>query len=350
MKVKVFDFFSGCGGTSVGMQEAGFEITFAVDIDKDATDTFKKNFPNTVVVTNDIKKIPESFLKEHIEPKDSITLFCGCAPCQPFSRQNKQKKDDDPRRELLAEFSRFVKFWLPDFVVIENVPGLQKLKNNENGPFANFLQLLDNLGYKYGYSILPAAAYGVPQIRNRLVLIASIKTKVTLPPFTHGKGSDTPYSTVKDWIDNLPPLSAGEVDSHDPDHQSAALSDVNLERIKLTLEGGDRRDWPDHLKLDCHNNYTGHSDVYGRLSWSKHASALTTRCISYSNGRFGHPNQDRAISIREAACLQTFPRDYKFCGTLNSKAKQIGNAVPPLMAQKIAEHIIFLLKENKKYP
>jgi len=149
-----------------------------------------------------------------------------------------------------------------------------------------------------------------------------------------------PVSTVADWISGLESLDAGQQSSSDPDHQAMALSLLNRERILSTPEGGGRGDWPVHLVLKCHEGHRGHSDVYGRLSWDKPAAAMTTRCISYSNGRFGHPSECRAISLREAACLQTFPRNYRFLGTLTSKARQVGNAVPPLMAQKIGETII----------
>jgi DNA (cytosine-5)-methyltransferase 1 len=145
---------------------------------------------------------------------------------------------------------------------------------------------------------------------------------------------------VQDWIGNLPRIRAGETHPDDQDHQAALLSDINLKRIALTPEGGNRESWPQNLWLDCHRDHKGHTDVYGRLSWNKPAAGLTTRCISYSNGRFGHPEQNRAISVREAACLQTFPRHYAFRGNLNSRARQIGNAVPPLMAQRFGEAIL----------
>lgn len=155
-----------------------------------------------------------------------------------------------------------------------------------------------------------------------------------IPAPTHGP--DAPeggYTTVANWIKDLPEISAGQTHPSDPDHSAAKLADINLQRIRATPEGGSRDSWPRSLWLECHKNYSGHSDVYGRLAWNKQASGLTTRCTSYSNGRFGHPTQDRAISVREAACLQTFPRSYEFTGTLTSKARQIGNAVPPRMAE-----------------
>ncbi len=338
MSIKVFDFFSGCGGTSCGFAAAGLDIVFALDNDAVAIETFKENFPDVQVEISNIQNVEPEKLAFLIGERQHPLLFSGCAPCQPFSRQNRNKINNDPRRNLLSEFLRFVNYWLPEYVVVENVPGMQHLKSE--GPFEDFVRSLNGLGYKVSYEVLPASIYGVPQRRKRLVLIASISTNVTLPSATHGVSVGVKCSTVRDWISDLPEIHNGETSVEDPDHQSARLSETNLIRIKATPEGGGRESWPKELWLDCHKRYSGHTDVYGRLHWDKSASGLTTRCISYSNGRFGHPIQNRAISIREAACLQTFPRSYRFKGTLQSKARQIGNAVPPLMAKNIAEAIL----------
>jgi len=340
MSIQVYDFFSGCGGTSCGLEAAGLEIAFGLDIDSDASSTFQKNFPNAEVCSEDIKKIVPAYLVSLIGQRQQPLLFCGCAPCQPFSKQNRQQKKQDDRKGLLLEFARFVEYWNPEYVLVENVPGLQNI--GQSTVFNKFLSMLEKDGYKWSIDILPAKSFGVPQSRKRLVLLASRDGIPGLPKDTHGPKTSAPYSTVKDWITGLPRLTAGQTDLDDPDHQSAKLSKLNIKRIQATPEGGGRGSWPAKLRLDCHKNHIGHSDVYGRLSWERLASALTTKCISYSNGRFGHPDQDRAISLREAACLQTFPRNYQFCGSLQSRARQIGNAVPPLMAQKIAEHILSL--------
>jgi DNA (cytosine-5)-methyltransferase 1 len=152
-----------------------------------------------------------------------------------------------------------------------------------------------------------------------------------------------PFSPIKDWILGLPKLPAGGVNLGDPDHCATQLSAVNLKRIQMTPEGGGRRDWPDYLKLNCHSDHTGHTDVYGRLAYDNLSSTLTTRCCSYSNGRFGHPTEDRAISVREAACIQTFPRHFTFTGSITSKARQIGNAVPPLLPKTIGQYFKYFL-------
>ncbi|WP_371254458.1 DNA cytosine methyltransferase [Pseudomonas oleovorans] len=202
---------------------------------------------------------------------------------------------------------------------------------------------LESLGYSYESMVVEAQWYGVPQKRSRLILLASRQHEARLPLPTHGK-TGLPYSTVRDWISNLPPLKHGETSSIDRDHFAMKLSDINLERIKATPQGGGREHWPDRLILPCHRGYKGHIDVYGRLSWDKPAVGLTTKCISYSNGRFGHPSQDRAISLREAACLQTFPKTFQFTGSKASKARQVGNAVPPLMAKSVGLSIIKTIK------
>lgn len=339
-KIKVFDFFSGCGGTSQGLKTAGCEISFGLDFDYDSGQTFIANNPTASFINEDIRSVHVHDLFNIVGDarKDSFILFSGCAPCQPFSKQNQKKNKTDPRRELLTEFGRFVGHYTPDYVLIENVPGLQKVDVSD-GPLSDFITLLKDKCYNLAYGVIPALWYGVPQTRERFVLMASLHSKIHLPEQTHN-GEDIPFSTVRDWIGGIPSLAAGESHPTLPDHVSAKLSAINLKRIRATPEGKGREYWPRELLLECHKNHAGHSDVYGRLAWDKPASGLTTRCISYSNGRFGHPEQDRAISVREAALLQTFPIDYIFTGSMISKAKQIGNAVPPKMAESIGRVFI----------
>jgi DNA (cytosine-5)-methyltransferase 1 len=338
--IKVLDFFSGCGGTSAGFAQSGLDVSFALEIDTDAAGSFAANFPNAKVLCNDIRKTKASALNDILKDENTLTLFCGCAPCQPFSRQNGNKRRDDPRQDLLSHFGRFVKYWRPDYVFVENVPGLQRLPDKDS-PLFMFESLLRRLGYEYQVGVLPALWFGVPQTRERLVLLATKNGTIQLPKAKFGEGTAHPrFSTVRDWIADLPPIEAGETCQSDHEHQASALSSLNLRRIAVTPEGGGRESWARSLWLPCHKDHVGHSDVYGRLSWDLPASGLTTRCISYSNGRFGHPEQNRAISIREAACLQTFPMSYRFTGSLTSRARQIGNAVPPMMAKAIGDCIL----------
>jgi DNA (cytosine-5)-methyltransferase 1 len=237
----------------------------------------------------------------------------------------------------LSHFGRFVRYFRPEFVLVENVPGLQSI-SEEPGPLPSFLALLRKLDYYVTTGTVDCCDYGVPQKRQRFVLLASNLGTVSLPPKTHGPGTaNERFSTVGEWIADLPPLKAGEQCNTVPNHRAANLSIKNLQRIHATPPGGGRLDWPAELVLACHAGHTGHTDVYGRLRMDQPASALTTRCISLSNGRFGHPIQDRALSVREAASLQTFTRTFQFSGSLNSMARQIGNAVPMLLAQRLGE-------------
>ncbi|MBF0310161.1 MAG: DNA cytosine methyltransferase [Magnetococcales bacterium] len=334
MTIDFFDFFSGCGGSSCGMQSAGLAVRFGLDIDPDARATFTSNFKDAVFLCDDIKNIHENQLNELIGKKrNNPILFGACAPCQPFSKQNRQRSCKDERRSLLSEFQRFVQKYQPEYVFIENVPGIQTV-DEEVGPFADFLKLLSELEYYYNHRIVMACHYGVPQNRPRMVLMASRLGRIAIPERTHGPGTSNPdLPTVREWIGKLPAIAAGEIDDSIPNHRAARLSDLNMKRIKATPIEGGRSDWPLELRLNCHDNHRGHTDVYGRMHWDKPASTLTTRCISLSNGRFGHPEQHRAISVREAACLQTFPMDFVFHGNLNSMARQIGNAVPVRLAE-----------------
>ena len=326
------------------------EILAGIDIDKDAAQTYKHNFPEAEFICKDVQKITATSLDNIIgKERDYALLFCTCAPCQPFSKQNRQKSDQDERISLLDELHRFIRRFKPEFIFLENVPGIQKEKDKGSGPLSRFKHLLSSLGYEFVDEVIYAQDYGIPQRRRRLVLIASRVGKISIPYRTHGPGRENPkYEPVWEWISHLPKIKAGEECKITPNHRAAELSPLNFKRIKNTPKGGDRRDWPKELQLECHKKYTGHSDVYGRMFKNKPASALTTRCISLSNGRFGHPVQNRAISVREAACLQTFPMDFIFFGNLNSMAQQIGNAVPVLLAKHFGEAFIEKILDTNK--
>lgn len=337
MAINVFDFFSGCGGTSQGFQDAGLNPVFALDFDQDASNTYKHNFKDVHVKTIDIRHFPTKRLLPLISQLgDAPTLFCGCAPCQPFTKQNTDKPQHDKRVNLLTSFGRFVHAYLPHYIFIENVPGFQGV--NVDSPLLKFCTLIEKLGYIHRVKIIEAQDYGVPQCRRRLVLIASRVAPLEFPAPTHGPDAGVNYSTVRDWIAGLPPLSAGESHPDVPNHRAASLAPINQLRIRSTPPEQDRRAWPKELQLNCHRNHSGHTDVYGRMKWDAPASGLTTKCISLSNGRYGHPEQHRAISVREAACLQTFPRHFEFFGSLQSQARQIGNAVPAKLAEVFGRH------------
>lgn len=344
-KIRVYDFFCGCGGTSAGLQKAGMEIVLGVDFDQDAAATYAYNFPKSVMMNRDIRSVQNSEIERLIQnPRTSPILFSACAPCQPFSRQNRFKSEKDDRAPLLSYFHGYVERFRPDLIFVENVPGIQNV-DPKSGPFAEFLQLLRRLDFSVTYGVLHCQEYGVPQQRKRLVLLASAFGPIDLPKATHGCTPGLlPYTDVRKAIGRFPPIAAGQAHPEIPNHVTQRLAPISLERLRATPEGGGRHDWPEELKLECHKkhdlNSDGYSDVYGRLSWSKPASTMTTRCISISNGRFAHPVQDRALTVREAAAIQTFDDDFVFKGSLGSTARQVGNAVPVRLAEVVGRHIL----------
>lgn len=349
--IVVFDFFCGCGGTSRGFQSAGIDIAFALDIDPGVKNTFTNNFPDASFCEKSITKLEVSDLQPALDKhKDSYKLFCGCAPCQPFTKQNTESPKHDKRKSLLSQFGIIIEEFKPDFVFIENVPGLQKVPKNKKGPFPEFKELLEKMGYYIAYGVVAAQDYGAPQLRRRFVLLASKHGEICIPDPTHGEGRGNPYNTVRNAIADLPAIAAGET-CKDPtilNHRASELSEINMRRIKASdPDGGGRNNWPKKLWPKCYTRtnengetHSGHTDCYGRLWWDRPATGLTTRCISYSNGRFGHPEQDRAISIREAARLQGFDDEFEFTGSLASMARQIGNAVPLDLAFAMGSHFM----------
>lgn len=334
---RVFDFFCGCGGSSLGLQASGMEIAFGLDIDPDVERTYRANFPAAEFLRADIADVDEKVLDEVVgNSAGHPLLFAACAPCQPFSRQRAfEASPDDGRLDLLGHLSRFLNRHRPELVFIENVPGLRDGSLGRR-VFEGLTRSLEGLHYFVNWGNVWSQDYGVPQRRARLILLASVYGRIEFPAPTHG--GDAP--TVREWIGDLPAISAGEMHPVVANHRAARLSPLNMRRIQATPPGGGWGDLPLELMPESRRSgFGGYTDVYGRLPWDAPAPALTTRCISYSNGRFGHPFQDRAISVREAACLQTFPLDFVITGSLNSQARQIGNAVPALLAQRFGEHI-----------
>ena len=237
--------------------------------------TFQANFPNAYFEFTDIRDITVDAVRLRVEAeRPNPVLFSGCAPCQPFTRQNtkRPKFDQDERVPLLAHFGHLVESCQPDLVFVENVPGLQKL-DSDSQPFGDFLSRLDAAGYNVDYRPVRLVRYGIPQSRRRLVLVASRHSTIHLPDETHGPGTPNGrYDTVRDWISHLPSIRAGEEHEEVPNHRAANLSACNVERVRATPEGGGHRDWPDHLKLECHRGFSGYTDVYGRMSWDSPAS------------------------------------------------------------------------------
>jgi DNA (cytosine-5)-methyltransferase 1 len=285
----------------------------------------------------DIRKLGHNAF-DHLVTSDSPLVFSACAPCQPYSSMRHSGSKARPQeRSLLLTLIPFMDRLKPDALIVENVPGLQKIPGGST--WNRFLRYLKRSGYSTRWEVIDCRAYGVPQRRKRLVLLASRHGTIDFPEETHGKDR-LPYSTVRDWIGDLPAIRAGETYLGDPIHRSGALGDLNLRRIMAITEGGSRSEWPSELWLDCHRKSKGHQDSYGRMRYDDTAPVLTTKCTDITNGRYGHPTQNRAISAREAALLQTFPKDFKFVGGLKSVTRQIGNAVPVLVSKAMGQHII----------
>jgi len=355
-ELKVIDLFSGCGGSALGFKLAGYQISVAVDIDKKASETFKLNFPEAYVFTSDISGLTgKQILAAGGLKSGKEVLLIACPPCQGFSNARRiSERISDPRNKLIFEFLRIVAEIKPSAFVMENVPGLA---TGIGKPFfSDILERLHNLGYQTVYSIVNTADYGIPQKRKRLVLLGTNNTNLRLsfPPKTNvdpsGSSELPAWNTVRDFLEDLPALKAGEKNVNDPMHTSANLAEINLRRIKQTPhDGGDRTSWTEDLVLECHKTTKGHKDVYGRMKWDSPSPTITGGCVMISKGKFGHPEQDRAISLREASRLQTFPDSFVFAGNFGDIAKQIGNAVPPLLAQKAAEAIRDAIEDSETY-
>lgn len=344
--MKAIDFFCGAGGMTCGLLDSGIDVIAGFDIDEECRRTFEHNNQASFHAV-DIRDVDLRKLKSltGLRKFDDV-LFAGCAPCQPFSQQRRSGAVHDSTT-LLSEFGRLISAAMPKAIVIENVPGMARVKGNST--FRRFLRLLETKGYDAKFEVLDAKKFGVPQTRKRLVLIAMREHTATVPQLTHGV-SNREYRTVRNAISHFPRIDAGKTHNLIPNHTTASITEINLERLRHTpVDGGDRRQWPQHLHLKCHQNgYEGHTDVYGRMAWDMPAPTLTARCHSISNGRYGHPEQNRAISLREAAALQSFPDKYEFFGSNKHIAQQIGNAVPVRFAKVLGKHLIGLVANATK--
>jgi len=334
---EVVDLFCGVGALSHGLKRAGLKIIAGYDTDARCKYAFEKN-NEAVFFERDVAKVRPSEIAGHFTGT-LPSILAGCAPCQPFSTY-KQRYDEDPQWGLVTKFARIAVEVSPDFVTMENVPALLKYKDGR--VFKRFCSTLEKNGYSISWVIAKCEEFGVPQRRRRLVVIAS-KQEVapTLSPRSRS------IKTVRDAIAELRVLKAGETDPKDPLHTVSALSDLNLRRIKASRPGGTWRDWPKELRAPCHVRKTGQTypGVYARMSWDEPSPTMTTQCYGYGNGRFGHPDQDRAISLREAAILQSFPKSYKFLPykdavSMKEVGRWIGNAVPVKLAEAIGKEIV----------
>lgn len=330
------DLFCGVGGLTHGLKRGGIDIVAGVDIDGDCSFPYREN-NGASFLREDVGALDSSTL-ERLLPDDDLTLLAGCAPCQPFSTYSRsgRGRSHDANWPLLLSFGRLIEEVQPDLVTMENVPQVL-----DHEVFQGFLRSLH--GYSKKWSVVECAAFGVPQTRKRLVFFASKLGGDWLDL----KLLRSEKRSVRDTISDLPPIEAGEKLVEDPLHSASRLSSLNLKRIRASRPGGTWRDWPTSLQATCHKRLSGatYPSVYGRMAWDEPAPTITTQCFGYGNGRFGHPEQHRAISLREAAMLQTFPRDYAFVvpGAVvrfNKMGRLIGNAVPVRLGEVIGETLI----------
>ncbi|MCX6746878.1 MAG: DNA cytosine methyltransferase [Candidatus Pacearchaeota archaeon] len=340
--VVAVDLFCGAGGLTRGLLDSGINVIKGYDFDEKASETYERNNKYSKFFSADVSEINGKELLRGLDRKKNFFLLAGCAPCQPFSLINQSEKEGDGRKNLLLSFGRLIKETNPDFIFMENVPGL--LNGRGRKIFGKFLETLKEKKYLYDYKILNVMNYGVPQRRRRLVLIASKYSQVKIPDSTHDDSEDkNPIIKLREILKKYPNLKAGEKDSSFPNHESRGMSDLNIKRLEIIKHnGGSRAELPKNLVLKCHLNHKGHGDVYGRMSFDDVSPTLTCKCTSISNGRFGHPTQNRAISVREAAAIQTFPDNYVFYGNMSENTKWVGNAVPVRFAQVFGDYFIKL--------
>lgn len=335
-KIACVDLFCGAGGLTHGFVLEGLPVVAGIDLDPACRYPYVAN-NHAQFLERDISKVTVDELRNLFGGAE-LTVLAGCAPCQPFSTYAQRYELDgkDGKWGLLYEFARLAQGASPDVITMENVPTVAK-----HEVFHDFVDTLKRLGYTVSFEVVDSSKYGVPQMRRRMVLLASKHGEIKMIEPTHERPK-----TVREAIGRLRPLSAGEAAPRDRLHAASALSPKNLQRIRASRPGGTWRDWPQHLVSECHKAESGRTypGVYGRMAWNQPAPTMTTQCYGFGNGRFGHPKQDRAISLREAAILQSFPRDYAFVPpggevSFTALGRLIGNAVPVDLGRAIARSI-----------
>lgn len=334
--IAAIDLFCGVGGLTRGLENAGIDVRLGVDIDPNCEYPYAAN-NRAAFLLQSVSELTSAGLNE-IVADAPFSLLAGCAPCQPFSTYQQKLGPSDERWHLLGHFGKLATEMKPDVVTMENVPNLAR-----QDIFLDFVETLERGGYFVTHDVVNCADFGVPQQRQRLVLLASRLGPIELLKRKVRSGN----KTVREAIASLPPLKAGEVCSADPLHQTCELSPLNLRRIRASKPGGSWRDWNKALVADCHKRSTGktYPSVYGRMVWDEPAPTMTTQFYGFGNGRFGHPEQDRAISLREGAILQSFPKAYKFVAKgdpiyRKTIGRLIGNAVPVKLGEAIGKSIM----------
>lgn len=342
MNVAAIDLFCGIGGLTYGLIKAGIPVVAGIDIDKTCKYAYETNNQSTFIC-KDVRELTGADL-EKLYPDECIKVLVGCAPCQPFSThtQKDKSRSEDGKWGLLYSFSKLIREVQAHIVSMENVPEIVK-----NKVFTDFVAELEEQEYYIFRGKVYCPDYGIPQSRKRLVLLASKFGAINIISSTHAEDE---YENVQDIIGNLEFLAAGEVSAKDPLHRASRLGDINLMRIRQSKPRGTWKDWDEDLRSPCHKKDSGrsYSGVYARMSWDALAPTITTQFFTYGTGRFGHPEQDRALSLREGALLQTFPPEYDFIDpklpfSIKRLGTHIGNAVPVrlgyIIGKSIMEHI-----------
>lgn len=345
-KISCVDLFCGAGGLTHGFVLEGLRVNAGIDLDPACRYPYEANNPGKFIEC-DIKNLSSEELKQLFGDSE-MRILAGCAPCQPFSSYAQRYESDGKEGKwgLLYHFARLAEDTKPDIITMENVPTVEK-----HEVFHDFVDSLKRLDYNVWFKVVDSSQYGVPQMRRRMVLLASRHGDIEMIPPTRKKPK-----TVRQAIGRLKPILAGESAERDKLHTASSLSEKNLRRIIYSRPGGTWRDWPDDLVADCHKAESGRTypGVYGRMEWDKPSPTMTTQCYGFGNGRFGHPEQHRAISLREAAILQSFPRTYKFVPkkgevSFTTLGRLIGNAVPVelgrAIAKSISQHLVSLSKQ-----
>ncbi|MBN9223798.1 MULTISPECIES: DNA cytosine methyltransferase [unclassified Microbacterium] len=332
------DLFCGAGGLSQGLQDAGILVVGGVDVDPACGYAFEANI-DAPFIERDVRDVKPADLEPLWRP-GSVRMLAGCAPCQPFSPYRRGiDTSGEEQWPLLREFSRLVREIAPELVTMENVPRI-----GTSAVFQEFVRDLESYGYQVDWRSCYGPRYGLPQHRRRLVLLASRLGPISVPMGSRDEGN---YRTVRDVIGDLPEVSNGGQHATDSLHVARKLSSLNEQRIKASTPGGTWEDWPDELLAACHRKPSGASfkNVYARMEWDKPSPTITTLAHNFGAGRFGHPEQDRSITLREAALLQGFPPGYKLVRpgervNMSSVGRLIGNAVPPPIAAEVGRAVV----------
>jgi DNA (cytosine-5)-methyltransferase 1 len=349
IELTAVDLFCGAGGLTRGLLDSGIRVVAGYDIDEGCRFPYEHNNPPAKFYRQSVKDLTGKQLLEHYA-RGCVRILVGCAPCVTFSKYTQGwNRTRDPKWGLLRDFGRLVRELEPDIVSMENVPELQR-----HSVFDHFLAVLEDEGFHFPADRCDQLAYcpdyGIPQRRTRLVILASRLGPISLVPPTHDRAN---YPTVFQALSSLPKLGAGGECSEDPLHRTSAVSALNLQRLRSSKPGGSWRDWPVELRAKCHSKKTGktYPSVYGRMEWHEPSPTITTQFYGFGNGRFGHPEQDRGLSLREGAILQSFPADYAFVKPgaryhFKTIGRMIGNAVPVRLGEIIGMSIKIHVRQH----